>query len=37
MFALADMEDFTSINLKVDPEMGIEFGKDTHPFRKAII
>lgn len=24
MFALADMEDFTSINLKVDPEIGIE-------------
>lgn len=24
MFALADMEDFTSINLKVDPEVGIE-------------
>jgi predicted DNA-binding protein (MmcQ/YjbR family) len=24
MFALADLEDFTSINLKVDPEIGIE-------------
>ena len=24
MFALADLQDFTSINLKVDPEVGIE-------------
>ncbi len=24
MFALADLEDFSSINLKVDPEIGIE-------------
>ena len=24
MFALADLENFTSINLKVDPETGIE-------------
>lgn len=24
MFALADLEDFTSINLKVDPEIGID-------------
>jgi predicted DNA-binding protein (MmcQ/YjbR family) len=24
MFTLADVEDFTSVNLKVDPEMGIE-------------
>ena len=24
MFALADVNDFSSINLKVDPEMGIE-------------
>jgi predicted DNA-binding protein (MmcQ/YjbR family) len=24
MFALADLDDFTSINLKVDPETGIE-------------
>ncbi len=30
MFALTDVQDFTSINLKVDPEMGIEL-RERYP------
>lgn len=30
MFALADVQDFTSINLKVDPETGIEL-RERYP------
>jgi predicted DNA-binding protein (MmcQ/YjbR family) len=30
MFALADMQDFTSINLKVEPETGIEL-RERYP------
>jgi predicted DNA-binding protein (MmcQ/YjbR family) len=30
MFALTDLEDFTSINLKVDPEIGVEL-RERYP------
>lgn len=35
MFALADVNDFSSINLKVDPEMGIELRERYSAVLKA--